>query len=158
MTERPKGTLSLGRGARVPYPLPTTPGVTAAMVGNRSTDTRGEVRLRSELHRLGYRFRKNFRIVTSERACRADIVFTARRVVVFFDGCFWHACPTHGRNPTANQDYWGPKLARNVERDELNRAALEREGWRVVRIWEHEELSEAVRIVLSELERSDLRG
>src|ERR1700759_4905576 len=68
---------------------------------------------------------------------RPDMAFTARKVAVFVDGCFWHACPEHGSKPRANEWYWGPKLVRNVERDRINDAALILAGWTVVRLWEH---------------------
>jgi DNA mismatch endonuclease (patch repair protein) len=127
------------------------------MKGNKSRDTQCEVRLRSALHRLGYRFRKNYRIKVADCSCRADIVFTARRVAVFVDGCFWHGCPEHGRRPRANPEYWGPKLAHNVERDLAQSQALERGGWAVVRIWEHVALEDAVSTVISRLISDDYR-
>ena len=67
------------------------------------------------------------------------MVFTRARVAVFVDGCFWHACPEHGRQPAMNTGYWQLKLARNVERDKETNAALEAAGWVVLRVWEHEE-------------------
>jgi DNA mismatch endonuclease (patch repair protein) len=63
---------------------------------------------------------------------------------VFVDGCFWHACPEHGGNPRSNSEYWGPKLTRNRERDVRNTTELEAAGWTVVRVWEHELVSEAL--------------
>ncbi|VFA98877.1 Very short patch repair protein [Nocardia cyriacigeorgica] len=83
---------------------------------------------------------------------RPDIVFTARKVAVYVDGCFWHVCPVHGRRPTKNEWYWTPKLRRNVERDRAADAALTAAGWRVVRLWEHEELPRAVAAVVAALE------
>lgn len=74
---------------------------------------------------------------------RPDVVFTRARLAVFLDSCFWHACPEHGREPTRNQWYWSPKLARTVERDRQAVIALEDAGWRVIRIWEHEDLRTA---------------
>ena len=80
-----------------------------------------------------------------------NIVFTARKVAVFVDGCFWHACPEHGSKPRANEWYWGPKLIKNVERDRVNDAALILAGWAVVRLWEHVPLDEAVTTVVTAL-------
>jgi DNA mismatch endonuclease (patch repair protein) len=65
-------------------------------------------------------------------------------VAVFVDGCFWHCCPIHGRPPNSNGEYWGPKLARNVERDRADSERLARDGWVVVRLWEHVPLEEAI--------------
>lgn len=78
---------------------------------------------------------------------RPDLVFPRRRVAVFVDGCFWHVCPEHGREPTRNEWYWTPKLRRNVERDRAADAALEAAGWRVIRIWEHVPVEEAAAVV-----------
>ena len=118
----------------------------------RRTDTKPEVALRGALHAVGLRFRKDFRVDLPARRVRPDIVFTRRRVAIFVDGCFWHCCPEHGRPPAQNTAYWGPKLARNVERDHMNDAALEGAGWTVIRVWEHEDVRTAVARILSTLE------
>jgi DNA mismatch endonuclease (patch repair protein) len=70
---------------------------------------------------------------------RPDIVFTRARVAVFVDGCFWHRCPEHGLAPRSNADYWQTKFAKNVARDLRNNETLAGAGWRVVRVWEHED-------------------
>jgi len=122
------------------------------MRANRRTDTKPELALRHALHRLGYRYRKDYRLdLDSGRRVRPDIAFTARKVAVFVDGCFWHACPEHGSKPRANEWYWGPKLIKNVERDRINDAALILAGWTVVRLWEHVPLDEAVTSVITAL-------
>jgi DNA mismatch endonuclease (patch repair protein) len=64
------------------------------------------------------------------------------------DGCFWHACPEHGRNPAVNDWYWAPKLRRNVERDRAADESLAVSGWQVVRVWEHESLEAALAAVI----------
>lgn len=103
-------------------------------------DTSPELAVRRELwHRgsRGYRVDRNLGLPGVRR--RADIAFVGARLAVFIDGCFWHACPEHGSHPRSNRDYWSEKLSRNVRRDrETDRLARE-EGWRVVRIWEHED-------------------
>jgi DNA mismatch endonuclease (patch repair protein) len=101
---------------------------------------------------MGYRYRKDFRLDLGTTKVRPDIVFTARKVAVFVDGCFWHVCPEHGRQPTTNEWYWTPKLRRNVERDRAANDALTAAGWRVVRLWEHEGLEGAVAAVTAALE------
>ena len=127
------------------------------MRANRRTDTKPELALRHALHQLGYRYRKDYRLdLPSGRRVRPDIAFTARKVAVFVDGCFWHACPEHGSRPRANEWYWGPKLIKNVERDRVNDAALILAGWTVVRLWEHVPLDEAVTTVVTALAASGL--
>jgi DNA mismatch endonuclease (patch repair protein) len=138
---------SASRQQAAVYTTPTPPGRSRNMQAIRRTNTKPEILLRSALHRDGYRFRKDLSIYTSTRRVRPDIVFTARKVAVFVDGCFWHCCPVHGRQPTVNSGYWSPKLQRNVERDRLADAALRNDGWAVVRIWEHEAIEDAVATV-----------
>jgi DNA mismatch endonuclease (patch repair protein) len=116
--------------------------------------TKPEIALRSALHRLGYRYRKDHRLDLAEGVrVRPDIVFTARKVAVFVDGCFWHACPEHGRQPTVNEWYWAPKLRRTVERDRAADLALAAAGWQVVRLWEHLPLDDATATVIAALGR-----
>ena len=67
---------------------------------------------------------------------RVDFVFRSARVAVFVDGCFWHACPRHGTQPSGNRAFWKKKLARNVERDREVSRALRKAGWTVLRVWE----------------------
>jgi DNA mismatch endonuclease (patch repair protein) len=141
------------------YPHPSSQGRSANMKANRRTDTKPELALRHALHRLGYRYRKDYRLdLDSGRRVRPDIAFTARKVAVFVDGCFWHACPEHGSKPKANEWYWGPKLIKNVERDRVNDAALILAGWTVVRLWEHVPLDEAVTTVVTTLTAAALAG
>lgn len=68
---------------------------------------------------------------------RPDFVFPALRLALFVDGCFWHACPLHTTKPKDNATFWRRKFAANVERDRRVNRILRRDGWRVVRIWEH---------------------
>ena len=117
------------------------------MRANRRANTTPELALRSELQRLGLRFRKDLPLKLSAGRVRPDVVFTRAKVAVFVDGCFWHLCPEHSQIPKANRDYWEPKLARNVERDRRNDAALIEDGWRVIRFFEHVPAREAAEMV-----------
>ncbi|MFO1489181.1 MAG: very short patch repair endonuclease [Verrucomicrobiota bacterium] len=67
-----------------------------------------------------------------------DFVFHKNKLVVFVDGCFWHRCPIHGTQPKGNRLFWEKKFERNQIRARLVNRTLRREGWRVLRIWEHE--------------------
>lgn len=73
----------------------------------------------------------------------------------FADGCFFHKCPEHFQMPKSNQDYWKPKLQRNVDRDQEVNDALRGHGIVPVRIWEHDlkdDLTVAVDIVRGKIE------
>ena len=69
---------------------------------------------------------------------KPDLIFRSCKLAVFVDGCFWHGCPHCARVPRENTRYWGPKLARNVERDKQVSGLLRSTGWHVIRIWEHQ--------------------
>jgi DNA mismatch endonuclease, patch repair protein len=135
--------MTRARAPAASYPTPTTPAVTAVMRANKKSDTLPEVRLRQELHRRGFRFRKHLQIRTTKLVVRPDLVFTRRRVVVFVDGCFWHSCPWHGTRPSSNTDYWDAKLQRNRTRDAYVNRTLRSAGWTVLRVWEHADAESA---------------
>ena len=67
-----------------------------------------------------------------------DFAFLRERVIVFTDGCFWHACPLHCIPPKRNPLFWTAKLNRNRTRDRRTVRSLRLKGWMVLRIWEHE--------------------
>jgi DNA mismatch endonuclease (patch repair protein) len=146
--ETTHGTAQETAGRKL-YPLPGSPGRSANMRANRRTNTKPELALRSALHAMGYRYRKDMRLDLPQRRVRPDIAFTSRKVAVFVDGCFWHACPDHGSQPKNNEWYWSPKLLKNVERDRAADQALTDAGWTVVRLWEHVSLEDAVAEVVA---------
>jgi DNA mismatch endonuclease (patch repair protein) len=106
----------------------------------RKTNTRPELSVRSALHRMGYRFRLHRQDLPGV----PDIVLPRLRTVVLVHGCFWHQhdCKLGRKQPKSNQDYWLPKLRRNMERDVSNAAALREAGWSVVVVWECETAAE----------------
>jgi DNA mismatch endonuclease (patch repair protein) len=114
------------------------------MERQRTRDTAPEVALRSELHRLGLRYRVHARPIADVRRV-ADVIFRSAHLAVFVDGCFWHSCPDHGGDPKTNSGWWRDKLEGNRERDIETDAALRRAGWEVVRVWEHEDPAAAAR-------------
>lgn len=69
---------------------------------------------------------------------KPDFAFPDAKVAVFVDSCFWHGCDEHLRLPASNQDYWIKKIERNKRRDREVEETLSSEGWRVLRIWEHD--------------------
>lgn len=108
--------------------------------GNRATEL-ALARLLRRLGITGWRRHFEIRITNSEsRSFRVkpDFVFLKRRMALFVDGCFWHACPRHMTKPAGNATFWSKKLAANRLRDRKVNRILRRAGWRVLRIWEHE--------------------
>lgn len=67
-----------------------------------------------------------------------DFIFPKHKLAIFIDGCFWHGCPQCKTNPKTNAKYWKAKIANNQERDKEVKKQLIRDGWKVLRFWEHE--------------------
>lgn len=101
----------------------------------RSKNSKPEEKVRKGLFAKGFRYRKN---VKKLPGC-PDIVLAKYKTVIFVNGCFWHMHDC-GRFvwPASNQDYWRPKILRNVERDKANIALLKDMGWKVIVVWECE--------------------
>ena len=100
----------------------------------RGRNTGLERRVRAALTRLGLRYRLHVKALPGT----PDIVMRTRRVVIDVRGCFWHS---HARCriatvPSTNQDYWVPKLKATKQRDARNLRALQRDGWRVLILWQ----------------------
>jgi len=114
----------------------------------RSTNSKPEEKVRKYLFSKGFRYRKNVR---SLPGC-PDIVLPKYRTVVFVNGCFWHKhdCPRF-KWPSSNQDYWIPKINRNVERDSIAYRELEELGWHVCVVWECELRKNSFDITMSDL-------
>jgi DNA mismatch endonuclease (patch repair protein) len=129
----------------------TSAAVSQRMSRQRRRDTAPELALRSELHRLGLRYRLQIPVPDMKRRT-IDIAFRTAQVAVFVDGCFWHGCPEHGTSPLSNGPWWESKLATNQARDRETDAHLLQCGWRVRRVWEHESPAE-VALELYELVR-----
>lgn len=109
----------------------------------KSKGMKPELAVRRLAHRLGYRFRLHRKDLPGS----PDLVFPGRRKVIFVHGCFWHqhsdpAC-RDGKAPRSNNEYWTPKLARNVERDRDAERELRARGWDVLTLWECEVAKDA---------------
>ena len=101
----------------------------------RSKNSKPEELVRKYLFSKGFRYRKNVRALPG---C-PDIVLSKYKTVIFVNGCFWHKhdCPRFVW-PSSSEDYWIPKITRNVERDKQNAETLTAMGWKVLTVWECE--------------------
>lgn len=100
----------------------------------RGRDTRPERAVRRLVHGLGYRYRLHRRDLPGT----PDLVFPARRKVIFVHGCFWHrhqGCP-NTRTPKSRVGFWRAKLDENRRRDARTRRRLRATGWGVLVVWE----------------------
>jgi len=100
----------------------------------RSKNTKPEIVVRKVLSKLGAKYRLH----NSKLAGKPDIVISKAKKIIFINGCFWHQHKNCKKQalPKANKKYWGPKLQRNVERQEQDIKLLKKQGWKVYKIWE----------------------
>lgn len=122
---------------RIRNPIPSSEAALKRMQAAKPRDTAPEKALRSELHKKGLRYRVNSRPIKQLNR-RADIVFRSAKVAIFVDGCFWHGCPIHGTQAKANAVFWKNKIKQNQMRDKNTNERLKKAGWKVIRVWEHE--------------------
>lgn len=101
----------------------------------RSTNNKPEEIVRKYLFSQGFRYRKNDRRFPG----KPDVVLPKYKTAIFVNGCFWHMHDC-GRFvwPGSNEEYWRPKILRNVERDKRNISQLQELGWKVIVVWECE--------------------
>ncbi|PKM92505.1 MAG: very short patch repair endonuclease [Euryarchaeota archaeon HGW-Euryarchaeota-1] len=110
----------------------------------RSKDTKPEIKIRKQLYKKGIGgYRVHYKLFG-----KPDIVFPAKKIVVFIDGCFWHKCPKCFIEPETRKEFWMKKIKGNVDRDHKVNIKLKKEGWKVLRYWEHEIKKSPERVVL----------
>lgn len=104
------------------------------MAAIKGRDTKPEIRVRSLLHSLGYRFRLHGKGLPG----KPDIVLPKYRTVIFVHGCFWHChdCRWGTVIPKTRGDFWAQKRHETAARDSRNVDALHTAGWKVLVIWE----------------------
>ncbi|HDR9808128.1 TPA: DNA mismatch endonuclease Vsr [Burkholderia cenocepacia] len=102
----------------------------------KSKDTRPEIIVRRLIHSMGFRFRLHRKDLPGS----PDLVFVARRKVIFVHGCFWHGhdCARGSRLPKTNTEYWQNKIKKNHKRDMESIARLKELGWKSCVVWECE--------------------
>ena len=102
----------------------------------KNKNSKIEILLRNELWSRGLRYRKNMNRIYG----KPDIVFIGKKVAVFCDSEFWHGYNWEERKKDfkSHQEFWIPKIERNMERDAEVTAKLESEGWTVLRFWGNE--------------------
>lgn len=142
-------------GSRPQERTPPEDWVRQRMSRQRREGTQPELDLRRVLHARGLRYRLGFKVPGNGRRT-IDVAFPKQSLAVFVDGCFWHRCPQHSVPAKRNAEWWAAKLDDNVRRDRSTDALLADAGWRVIRVWEHEDVQLAagrITRVLAEVNR-----
>lgn len=115
----------------------------------KGKNTKPEVILRKILYAKGFRgYRIHYKLIG-----KPDIVFIKSKIAIFVDGCFWHKCPLCFVKPGTRTKFWIKKINNNVKRDKTVTKNLEKEGWIVLRFWEHEIKKSADKIAAKILRR-----
>ena len=99
----------------------------------KSKGTKIEVTLCKELWSRGIRYRKNVNAVFGH----PDIAFKGKKIAIFCDSEFWHGFDWENRKNDfkSHQEFWIPKIERNMQRDIEVTTELEKQGWIVLRFW-----------------------
>ena len=119
----------------------------------KNKDSEIELLLRRELWSRGIRYQKNSNKVFGH----PDIVFIGKKIAVFCDSEFWHGYnwETKKEEIKSHQDFWIPKIEKNIQRDIEVNQKLQSEGWLVIRFWEKEikkDVSACADLVVKRLE------
>ena len=97
----------------------------------RSKDTKIEKKTASMLRKNKIRYRRFPKVFGSP-----DFV-VEKNVLVFCDGDFWHGYQ-YEKKKRPPKKFWREKIERNMARDRKVTGKLRRDGWSVVRLWEHD--------------------
>lgn len=99
----------------------------------KNKDSQIELLLRKELWKRGLRYQKN----RTDIFGKPDIVFKGKKIAIFCDSEFWHGYNWNERKKDfkSHQEFWIPKIERNIERDIEVTHKLESDGWTVLRFW-----------------------
>ncbi|MBO4326196.1 MAG: DNA mismatch endonuclease Vsr [Clostridia bacterium] len=99
----------------------------------KNKDSVIELALRKELWNRGLHYRKNVNRITGH----PDIAFIGKKIAVFVDSEFWHGYDWEARKADfkSHQEFWVPKIERNMQRDQEVNEALKEQGWTVLRFW-----------------------
>lgn len=104
----------------------------------RATNTKPELALRklvsAALYPLGYRYRLHYKKLPG----KPDVAFVSKKVAVFVDGAFWHGYKFRKGETNLSQEYWLPKIKKNMRRDKEVNRRIRRMGWKIVRVWDHD--------------------
>lgn len=99
----------------------------------KSKNSKPELFIRSELHKMGYRFRLH----DAKLLGSPDIVLKKYKTVIFINGCFWHGhhnCK-YSHLPKTNKRFWKKKINKNRKRDSFVKNKLRKLGWKSITIW-----------------------
>lgn len=117
-----------------------------ASIGSKNTKI--ELKVRKLLWSRGHRYRIHFKLLG-----KPDLVFPSKKIIVFIDGDFWHGYQWAKLRKKLKNDFWVTKILTNMKRDKRINARLKKDGWLVLRFWEHD-INNSIQNVISKIESS----
>lgn len=100
----------------------------------KSKNTKPELVVRKFLHANGFRYRLHVKDLPG----KPDIVLPKYKTVIFVHGCFWHGhkgCKYYVV-PKTKTEWWLNKINTNITNDKKAIAALKKDGWKIITLWE----------------------
>lgn len=98
----------------------------------RGTNTKIDLIMKELLTEIGYKFEMYPKMFGNP-----DFVLKRKKIIIFCDGYFWHGYKYNEKKKPAKK-FWRDKIERNIKRDKRITRKLRREGWSVLRFWEHD--------------------
>jgi len=98
----------------------------------RGTNTKIDLEMKKILSGMKYKHEMYPKMYGSP-----DFIITRKRIAVFCDGDFWHGYKYSEKKKPAKK-FWRNKIEENMRRDRRVSSKLRREGWSVLRLWEHD--------------------
>lgn len=98
----------------------------------RSTNTKIDIKMKKLLADTGHRWEMYLKMYGNP-----DFVHRRKKIIIYCDGDFWHGYQYNERKKPAKK-FWRDKIENNMRRDKRYSRRLRRDGWSVLRIWEHD--------------------
>ena len=98
----------------------------------RSKNTKIDLKMKKFLSSLNYRYEMYPKVFGNP-----DFLVKNKRIAIFCDGDFWHGYK-YNEKKKPSKKFWKDKIEGNMKRDRRTTQKLRRDGWAVLRFWEHD--------------------
>ncbi len=98
----------------------------------RGTNTKIDVKMKKMLVDSGYKWEMYPKMYGNPDFCHKR-----KKIIIYCDGDFWHGYQYDVKKKPAKK-FWRDKIENNMRRDKKYTRKLRRDGWSVLRIWEHD--------------------
>ena len=98
----------------------------------RGTNTKIDLEMKKTLGELKIKYE-----MYPKMSGNPDFIIKRRKIAIFCDGDFWHGYKYHEKKKPPKK-FWKEKIESNMKRDRRTSARLRRDGWSVLRFWEHD--------------------